>query len=286
MSNSLQPYRASVFDQARIRRLLDISRRSFVAFGPEDLPQLLASGACTVALEGDAVAAFLCVSVNRARWAFLRGLAIDDRWRGEEGLRAVLEPATERLRREGVTHLAVYGTALWLPPLLQKGGFQRHEWIVTLDRHPRPLVGLPPPAASIRPVQPGDLAALVSLDAAAFEAPYQLASGELIEMMVTSGLFVVATAADAALLGYACADTLVDTGQIMRLAVHPAARRQGIGRALLNHGLAYCQAAGAQRVTINTQESNAAGLRLYEESGFRRMGRRVPLLVRPLAPGL
>ena len=26
--------------------------------------------------------------------------------------------------------------------------------------------------------------------------------------------------------------------------------------------------------------------RLYEESGFRRMGRRVPLLVRPLAAGL
>jgi [ribosomal protein S18]-alanine N-acetyltransferase len=78
----------------------------------------------------------------------------------------------------------------------------------------------------------------------------------------------------------------VDTGQIIRLAVHPGAQRQGIGRALLNDGLAYCHANHARRVTINTQESNAASLRLYEQSGFRRIGRRVPLLVRPLRPGL
>jgi ribosomal-protein-alanine N-acetyltransferase len=286
MSNPLQSYRASIHDQGQIRRLLDDSRRSFAAFGLEDLPQLLASGACTVALDGDAVGAFLCVSVNQARWAFVRGLAVRNGWRTQDGLEAVLEPAASRLRADGVTHLAVYGTALWLPPALLHVGFERREWIVSLERHPRPMPDLPAGLARVRPVGSGDLAALAALDGAIFEPPYQLASGELIELMVTTGHFVVAELADGAgpapLLGYACADVLVDTGQIIRLAVHPDAQRQGIGRALLNQALAYCHGQGVQRVTINTQESNIASLRLYEQSGFRRVGRRVPLLVRPL----
>jgi ribosomal-protein-alanine N-acetyltransferase len=228
------------------------------------------------------------VSINQARWAFVRGLAIRNGWRADDGLAAVLEAAANRLHRDGATHLAVYGTALWLPPVLLRAGFERSEWIVSLERHPRPLAGAPASAAIIRSVQPGDLSPLAALDAATFEPPYQMASGELIELMVTSGHFVVAESnaetGPAALLGYACADVLVDTGQIIRLAVHPGAQRHGIGRTLLNDGLAYCSAAGARRVTINTQESNSASLRLYEQFGFRRIGRRVPLLVRRLEP--
>jgi ribosomal-protein-alanine N-acetyltransferase len=254
------------------------------------LPQLLASGACTVALAGDALSAFLCVSVNRARWGFVRGLAIKNGCRTDEGLEAVLQSAAGRLRTEGVTHLAVYGTALWLPPALLRAGFQRREWIVSLERHARPLADLPVGQARIRSIRPGDLSQLAALDAAIFEPPYQLASGELIELMVTSGHFVVAErapeAGQAALLGYACADVLGDTGQIIRLAVHPNAQRQGIGRALLSDGLSYCHANGARQVTINTQESNSASLRLYEQIGFRRVGRRVPLLVLVLGSGL
>ena len=284
--SQLSVYRAALHDQPQVLRLLEESRRSFAAFGPEDLPQLLASGACTVALEGDAMGAFLCASVNRARWAFVRGVAIKNGWRTDEGLHAVLEPAISRLRVEGVTHLAVYGTALWLPPALLRAGFERREWIVSLERHPRPLSDLPAGPARVRPVQPDDLSRLAALDAAIFEPPYQLASGELVELMVTSGHFVLAEgveeAGQTALLGYACADVLGDSGQIIRLAVHPNAQRQGIGRALLNHGLGYCHANGARQVTINTQESNIASLRLYEQIGFRRVGRRVPLLVRTL----
>ena len=115
-----------------------------------------------------------------------------------------------------------------------------------------------------------------------------LASGELIELMVTTGYFAVAEAADemaaslSGLAGYVCADVVGDVGQVIRLAVHPAAQRLGIGRTLLNEALAYCQANGASRVVINTQEDNTASSGLYEQAGFRRVGRRVPLLVRRL----
>ena len=84
------------------------------------------------------------------------------------------------------------------------------------------------------------------------------------------------------LAGYTAAHVIGDEGHIMRLAVHPALHGRGIGRTLLNGALAHCQEQGARTIVINTQDSNQASLRLYEGFGFRRVGRRVPLLVREL----
>lgn len=285
MNVQLQVYKASPRDGQKVRRLYQEARRSFAAFGHEDLPQLLANGNCVVADDGERLWAFLGVTINRSQWAFLRGVAITDGWRTDDGLSAVLVPLSEGLRGHRVSHLAAYGTALWLVPALMRVGFQRLAWILTLERHPRPLAALPAIVPSLRPVGVHDLPWLTTLDQAAFDAPYQLASGELIELMVTSGFFSVAEAVhgDGGLAGYVCADVSGDEAQVIRLAVHPYSQRQGIGRALLNEALTYCQAQGARRVTINTQESNTASLQLYEQFGFRRVGRRVPLLVLSLA---
>jgi ribosomal-protein-alanine N-acetyltransferase len=280
VSNQLHVHLASVRDQHRIRELVEASRRSFAAFGLEDLPRLLATGNCMVADYTDTLWAFLCASTSHGGWAYLRGAAIKDGWRVDDGLATVLTPLLDHLRGQAVTHLAVYGTALWLAPSLTRAGFERWEWIVSLERHPRPIAGLPASLVRLRFVGGHDLGALAALDHAVFEPPYQLTSGELVELMVTSGYFMLAEHPETGLVGYACADVIGDTGQIIRLAVHPSARKHGIGRTLLNDALGYCHTSGAYRVTINTQESNMISLSLYEQFGFRRVGRRVPLLVR------
>ncbi len=283
MPPELQVYHASVRDQPRVRRLIEESHRSFAAFGLEDLPRLLASDNCMVADYNGTLWAFLCASASHSGWAYLRGVAIKDGWRIDDGLTAMLAPLLDHLQQRGMSHLAVYATVLWLAPPLARVGFERREWIVSLERHPRPVADLPLCAAVLRPVGVHDLAPLSALDHAVFESPYQLTSGELVEFMVTTGYFTLAEDPQMELVGYACADVVGDTGQIIRLAVHPAARKQGIGSALLNDALAYCQSNGAHRVTINTQESNTVSLSLYEQFGFRRVGRRVPLLVRGVA---
>ncbi len=146
MPPELQVHHASVRDQQRIRRLIEESRRSFAAFGLEDLPRLLAAGNCIVADYDDTAWAFLCASANHSDWAYLRGVAIKDGWRVDDGLAAVLAPLLEHLRAHAISHLAVYGTALWLAPSLTRAGFERWEWIVSLERHPRPVADAYPPA--------------------------------------------------------------------------------------------------------------------------------------------
>lgn len=272
-------FSATANDRDAVLDLLNHARRSFAAFGAEDLAGLLAQGDCLLAATDNGIACgFLCLTPNLTRWAILRGLALRDSWHSGVLLDAVLPPALAHLRSEGIEHVAVYATTPWLLPVLPRAGFVHHEWIVTLERSTQSAAE--PPSVALRAVQPHDLPALVALDAAAFSAPYQLTRSELIELMMTSGYFAVAENPFSGLIGYVCADAAGAAAQVIRLAVHPAVQRRGMGEALLQHALHYCRVTGAERVSINTQESNLTSLRLYERSGFRRIGRRVPLLVR------
>jgi ribosomal-protein-alanine N-acetyltransferase len=57
--------------------------------------------------------------------------------------------------------------------------------------------------------------------------------------------------------------------EILNLAVDPAARRQGVGRRLVEAAIAL-----GGRWFLEVRESNIAARRLYDECGFRPAGRR------------
>ena len=52
------------------------------------------------------------------------------------------------------------------------------------------------------------------------------------------------------------------------LFVRSAARRRGVGRALLSMALERARARGCRRIELDTNESNAAALALYQDFGF------------------
>lgn len=58
------------------------------------------------------------------------------------------------------------------------------------------------------------------------------------------------------------------------LAVHPDARKAGIGRALVQELLALAAARGVQQLLLSTQESMHAAHALYESVGFARLPER------------
>lgn len=60
---------------------------------------------------------------------------------------------------------------------------------------------------------------------------------------------------------------------ILSIAVHPEFQRLGLGRALLERGLAYLDSTVADPIRLEVRPGNAPALNLYEKYGFRTVGR-------------
>ena len=73
---------------------------------------------------------------------------------------------------------------------------------------------------------------------------------------------------------------------INNLAVAPAWRRQGLGRALLTRVLAAGVAEGVREATLEVRRSNLAARRLYEDLGFVVAGVRRDYYTNPLEDAL
>lgn len=85
-------------------------------------------------------------------------------------------------------------------------------------------------------------------------------------------------------VGYAVTGRSGGRGYLQRLAVHPAHRRLGVGRALVVDGLHWLRRHGVERAVVNTQASNAAAISLYERIGFRRQPDGLAVLTRSTDP--
>jgi ribosomal-protein-alanine acetyltransferase len=72
-----------------------------------------------------------------------------------------------------------------------------------------------------------------------------------------------------------------DEGEILNLAVAPAARRRGLGRLLVERALAHLVEAGARAAYLEVRQSNSAARRLYGKLGFQEVGTRVAYYRRP-----
>jgi ribosomal protein S18 acetylase RimI-like enzyme len=84
---------------------------------------------------------------------------------------------------------------------------------------------------------------------------------------------------ESGIAGFAVATALCIPGtpaecELEFVLVSPQARRQGIGRILVQTAIAWARELGAQEIWLEVRESNAGALRLYERCGFVVAGRR------------
>lgn len=120
------------------------------------------------------------------------------------------------------------------------------------------------PALTIREMTAADCAALAALhsEPALGIAPEAELAGHL------TRAWVACAAPAQAPLGYLLGWWVVDELQVLALGVLPSARRQGVGRALLEHAIAATAAAGGCRVTLEVGHDNTPARRLYDNAGF------------------
>jgi ribosomal-protein-alanine N-acetyltransferase len=75
-------------------------------------------------------------------------------------------------------------------------------------------------------------------------------------------------------LGFIVVRAVAGEAEILTLAVHPEARRQGLGRALVESAATTAQTLGAEAFWLEVATDNAAATALYAAAGFESAGRR------------
>ncbi len=123
---------------------------------------------------------------------------------------------------------------------------------------------------TVCPMQAQHIPALAALEQQCFAAPWS-AQALAEELSNPHAVFLVAEQAGE-VCGYAGMHHLGDEGFITNVAVSPAARRQGVARALLAALEHYARQHTLYRLTLEVRVSNAAAIALYEGAGYRRDG--------------
>jgi ribosomal-protein-alanine N-acetyltransferase len=129
------------------------------------------------------------------------------------------------------------------------------------------------PPLNIESMQSQDLDEVMAIERASFSMPWSRgAFVHELEQNRAARCYVVRDAAR--VVGYLCLWQVVDEMHITNVAVHPEARRRGIGRLLLGSILEEARQRAMRLVVLEVRPSNVEARALYESFGFRVVGRR------------
>jgi GNAT superfamily N-acetyltransferase len=170
--------------------------------------------------------------------------------------------------REVITNALAPGPSL---PLVDSGFEIRGR--LHLLTHDLTAAG-PNPAGPTRRTRrsvPADRAAVLEVDAAAFDEFWRLDEMGLDQAARATPRSHLRVNRGEEVAGYGLFGRAERTGYVQRLAIHPGAQGAGLGLALLNDGLRWMRLRGARNAFVNTQADNERALHLYEQVGFQRL---------------
>jgi ribosomal-protein-alanine N-acetyltransferase len=128
---------------------------------------------------------------------------------------------------------------------------------------------------SIRAARPDDLSAIIIAERECFSDPWSEAGlGEMLQNETVVALVACTPPESGQLAGYLFARTIAGEAEIINLAVRPGHRRRGLGRALLDEGLARVRDRGARDIYLEVRVSNRGAQVLYARAGFTPAGLR------------
>jgi ribosomal protein S18 acetylase RimI-like enzyme len=181
----------------------------------------------------------------------------------------IVDRCLRLLRGRGYS--AVVTSALAAPDVLPflDAGFSVRERLHLLAHS---MGDLPQPTRGTRRARKGDRRAVLELDHRSFDGFWRLDREGLTNAVeaTPSSRFRVVDGGDG-LVAYAVTGRAGHHGYLQRLAVDPAARREGYGRAIVLDGLRWLRRHGATQALVNTQSDNEAALALYQACGFREL---------------
>lgn len=125
---------------------------------------------------------------------------------------------------------------------------------------------------TIRAMAAGDLGAVTELDAISFSQPWPK-NAFAIEL-ANQGARCWVAEADGRVAAALVFWRVLDEAHLATIAVHPAYRRRGVARQLLQSAIDAAFAEGARIFHLEVRAGNEAAQKLYGEFGFEVVGRR------------
>lgn len=273
-------------DLTSTARLLRDGGRRYYGFSGGELARLLSAGQ-GVAL--DAAGELWGVAVTSwpaEQRCWLRAVAYAEGLDAQPALDALIPGLHAHLVDRGVRECYYAGDDAadgWLAPALRGYGYGLDTEVVVYEKRDWEIPDGGSRRVRVRPATPVDMAEVLRLDQACFEAQWTK-DDSILAPAVSDGPFFVIAELDGAPVGYAYATShfggrLV---HLVRIAVDPGRQGQGIGVRLLADVVAYASNQGADLITLNTQAYNTHAQRLYRWFGFVRTGERQIVLKRDL----
>lgn len=119
---------------------------------------------------------------------------------------------------------------------------------------------------------PADLDRAAALEASAF-GEHSWGKDSFKESFVASGATtILGGIRKSEALGFALWRTFGEEAEILAIGVAPAARRSGLGAALLAALIAEARKSGAQTLFLEVAAGNEAAMAIYDAAGFRQSG--------------
>jgi ribosomal protein S18 acetylase RimI-like enzyme len=130
-------------------------------------------------------------------------------------------------------------------------------------------------------MQDADMPAVAQVDLAAFGQFWHNTESALQSARLQCAIATVAED-DSGVIGYQLSTKNPLGAHLARLGVKPEAQGRGVGSVLVSHLIQSLGISRLDRLSVNTQEDNAASLALYKKIGFVRTGEHFPVFVYPI----
>lgn len=187
------------------------------------------------------------------------------------------------LAEHGFTHLRTGALAPRQAGQAERAGLRCVQELVLLDVNaPFSITAAAHRTGRLRSDQLDQIAAI---DLAAFGSNWALDAQMLADIRNATPSHRARTVmADGEPVAFLVSGRAARTGYVQRLAVAPAAHRQGIATSLLLDSLRWMRRARVTRAFVNTHVDNEAALELYRRHGFVDLPERLRVYEGPVSP--